>query len=199
MGDLSVEIKVYADEGCTERFGDIDLDDGVEDELSMLEGKTIFISVLVEKAQGIPPEFSQDVFVKFSFWPEENSYEVPRCKNKTINPVFNHTKVFAIQVTKDFINHVQQTALEFDLIGSRGSANPANAMHSISSSGVNSNNEAMRIAELEAKLAEMKVREEEFERFRNVITSNPEARKHVEKAMETAGVNPNESSICTVM
>ena len=171
----------------------------MEDELTMLEGKTIFIAVLVDKAQGIPPELSRDVFVKFSFWPEENSYEVPRCRNKTINPVFNHTKVFAIQVTKDFINHVQQTALEFDLIGSRGPANSGNIMNSINSTGGNGRSEAGRIAELEAKLAEMKMKEEEFERFRNVITSNPEARKHVEKAMETAGVNPNESSVCAVM
>jgi hypothetical protein len=199
MGDLSVEIKVYADEGCTRRFDGIELDEGVEDELTMLEGKTIFIAVLVDKAQGIPPELSRDVFVKFSFWPEENSYEVPRCRNKTINPVFNHTKVFAIQVTKDFINHVQQTALEFDLIGSRGPANSGNIMNSINSTGGNGRSEAGRIAELEAKLAEMKMKEEEFERFRNVITSNPEARKHVEKAMETAGVNPNESSVCAVM
>ena len=38
-----------------------------------------------------------------------------------------------------------------------------------------------------------------FDMLEKSVTSNPEARKHVEKAMETAGVNPNESSVCAVM
>ena len=206
MGDLSVEIKVFADEACTQRLDNVEMDDGVEDELSMLLNQKIFISVTVEKAQGLPSELSRDVFVKFSFWPEEQCYQVPRCQTKTINPVFNHTKVFGIKVTNDFIQHVQQTALEFDVMGSSGNDFAATASRGGSTSraaGIGErtgrsaeNDEKQRIAELEAELSEMKAKEAEFERFRNVLTSNPESRKHVEQALKTAGMET--SAFCTI-
>ena len=206
MGDLSVEIRVYADEQCTRRFGEIELADGVEDELSMLAGKTIYIAVFVEKAQGLPQELSRDVFVKFSFWPAEgNAYEIPKCKTKTINPVFNHTKVFAIRVTDDFIKHVQQTALEFDVMGSGGgddsdigvTRNGVSMAGTSNAGGKYNEDDKKRIADLEAQLREMKQQQEEFSKMQNKLMSNPEAKKHVQAAMEVAGVD--NSSVCSVM
>ena len=83
--------------------------------------------------------------------------------SKTINPVFNHTKVFAIRVTDDFIKHVQQTALEFDVMGSGGDENNINMTRSSMLGNDNSMagskfDEAgkKRIAELEAQVNEMK-------------------------------------------
>ena len=210
MGDLSVEIRVYANEQCTKRFGEIEMSDGVEDELTMLAGNTIYIAVFVDKAQGLPPELSRDVYVKFSFWPAEgNAYEIPRCKTKTINPVFNHTKVFAIRVTDDFIKHVQQTALEFDVMGSGGDDNHNNInMTRNGIGGSMSGNNTMagnkyneddkkRIAELEAQVAEMKRQEEEMKKMQNKLMSHPEAKKHVQAALEVAGVD--NSKVCVVM
>ena len=206
MGDLSVEIRVYADEQCARRFGEIELADGVEDELSMLAGKTIYIAVFVEKAQGLPQELSRDAFVKFSFWPAEgNAYEIPKCKTKTINPVFNHTKVFAIRVTDDFIKHVQQTALEFDVMGSGGGDDSDIGMtrNGVSMAGFSNaggkynEDDKKRIADLEAQLREMKQQQEEFSKMQNKLMSHPEAKKHVQAAMEVAGVD--NSSVCSVM
>ena len=54
MGDLSVEIKVFADEACTQRLDNVEMDDGVEDELSMLLNQKIFISVTVEEPSPCP-------------------------------------------------------------------------------------------------------------------------------------------------
>ena len=54
-----------------------------------------------------------------------------------------------------------------------------------------------RIADLEAQLREMKQQQEEFSKMQNKLMSNPEAKKHVQAAMEVAGVD--NSSVCSVM
>ena len=79
-------------------------------------------------------------------------------------------KVFAIRVTDDFIKHVQQTALEFDVMGSGGGDDSDIGMtrNGVSMAGFSNaggkynEDDKKRIADLEAQLREMKQQQEEF-------------------------------------
>ena len=50
---------------------------------------------------------------------------------------------------------------------------------------------------MEAQVAEMKRQEEEMKKMQNKLMSHPEAKKHVQAALEVAGVD--NSKVCVVM
>ena len=55
-----------------------------------------------------------------------------------------------------------------------------------------------RIADLEAQLKEMKRQQDEVTKMQNKLMSHPEAKKHMQAAMEVAGVDDSESMCCDV-
>jgi hypothetical protein len=114
MGDAVVEVSLFADMGCT-----LSLDSKYQvEELRELNGKTIVVRVRVVRVQGIPSELSRDVYVSFGFWSVEELVRSEPHGKVTINPELDFAQAFEVTVSPEFIQHIENAALELDVIGS---------------------------------------------------------------------------------
>ena len=209
MGDLLVEVGLYADEGCT-----ISLLDALKEtpeELIDLKGQQIFVRVGVLRAQGLPHELSRNVFVSFKFWPiHQESISSTKYTKATINPELKFYHVFNVEISSQLVTHIEASALEIDVLGSgvdRSSSSSSDRQDTnggshggSGGSGGKSGDQVVhqikaneRISELELELEKYKQRELILN---NVMTNNPKAQKQAEKIFQKAGID--QSSVCSV-
>ena len=114
IGDLLVEVSLYADEYCKIHLVDA-LKNNTPEELIELKDQHIFIKVGVLRAQGLPVELSKDVFVSFKFWPIDNEpIKSNKFQKMTINPELNFYHIFPVTINSDLVNHIEASALEID-------------------------------------------------------------------------------------
>ena len=88
-----------------------------EFQISEYVGQTMFISVNIKSAKGIPRRCCNGVFVSFPFFLQQVPFSTTRCQKQTVNPWFNETFSVKQVVTEDFIDYLAHNALEIELWG----------------------------------------------------------------------------------
>jgi hypothetical protein len=200
MGDLLVEVGLFADQGC--KITLLDALKETPEELVELNGQQVYVRVGVMRAQGLPHDLSRDVFVSFGFWPVGNEpIKSGKFEKTTINPELKFYHTFPVEISAQLVAHIEASALEIDVLGSgvravveeggdQGTASSTNCNGSNSIHQIKANE---RISALEQELEMYKERERVLQ---DMLAKDPKAQKTAEKLMKKNGVE--QSSVCSM-
>ena len=201
MGDLLVEVGLYADPGC--KVALLSALKDTPEELAELKGQEVYVRVGVLKAQGLPHELSRNVFVTFGFWPADaEPISSPKFTKATINPELAFCHVFPVEINLLLVAHIEASALEIDVLGSgmetsNGGGNEDGDDFSSQTGGSDASVHQIkaneRISCLERELEEYRQREKLLQ---DLLSQDPKAQKSARKLFQKAGVE--ESSVCSV-
>ncbi len=89
-----------------------------EEDVRQMKGKSLQLRFDVTRAMGLPMKFAKNVFTSYRFHydSEENKSEIS--KDKGINPMINHTRVFTVEnIDEDFVDYLENGVLEIQVFG----------------------------------------------------------------------------------
>ena len=93
----------------------------------MLPGSTIYLRIHIKEAQDLPPNI-QFVFCQYRMWGFNEAVTVgtaPDFANQSIAEgmiPFNHTKIFGIEVTEEFVDYCREGVLSIEVLGLRAAS-----------------------------------------------------------------------------
>ena len=92
-------------------------------------GTNITVQVSVIEASGLPAAYSHNLFCQYKFWRQEDALIIPPLIPTggldVPTPVglhqFQHTEVFDVEVTEEFLDYIEEGALAIEVWGHRRS------------------------------------------------------------------------------
>ena len=92
-------------------------------------GTNITVQVSVIEASGLPAAYSHNLFCQYKFWGQEDALIIPPLIPTggldVPTPVglhqFQHTEVFDVEVTEEFLDYIEEGALAIEVWGHRRS------------------------------------------------------------------------------
>ena len=88
------------------------------------------IRVSVLEASGLPAAYSHNLFCQYKFWGQEDALIIPPLLNAGSHDIiappvgvhqFQHSQVFSVDVTEDFLEYLQEGSLAVEVWGHRRS------------------------------------------------------------------------------
>ncbi|XP_057308656.1 kinesin-like protein KIF13A isoform X3 [Hydractinia symbiolongicarpus] len=124
-GRLSVEIKRLQDENATLSIdGDSFSDDEDNEGLSL--GSSVKVQITIKEVHGLPLSLCNYVFCQYTFFdqgltvvPPLNAATSPVSSSKSNSMMFDHTKMFVIDIEEEFLDYVTDGSLAIEVYGNR--------------------------------------------------------------------------------
>lgn len=92
-------------------------------------GSQIAIQISVLEASGLPSAYSHNLFCQYKFWGQEDALIIPPLINASAVETrppdgihqFQHTEIFQVDVTEEFLDYISNGALAVEVWGHRRS------------------------------------------------------------------------------
>jgi kinesin family protein 13 len=100
----------------------------MEDLMDIRHGQPLSCQVTVIESSGLPKEYCHYVFCQYQFWGQEEPMIIPPLQGsinsdqKIVDRVqFSHSQTFTVEITEDFLSHVEEGVLGVEVWGHRRS------------------------------------------------------------------------------
>ncbi|CAI8000043.1 Kinesin-like protein KIF13B [Geodia barretti] len=100
----------------------------MDDLMDIRHGQPLSCQVTVIESSGLPKEYCHYVFCQYQFWGQEEPMIIPPLQGsinsdqKIVDKVqFSHSQTFTVEITEDFLSHVEEGVLGVEVWGHRRS------------------------------------------------------------------------------